>query len=144
MTGRSGLGPDPLLSPAFRPAVPDPRVGPGVQLLLPSVCEVPASSSSRLDCGGAGPHFPLRSALAASCAAYRVLFRPRGLVPRRSASLAVETGHSLIHCVDQQFQGAGYVLGVGGDEGKFRGQSDTVLALETHCPGTSQREGNGF
>ena len=144
MAGRPGLGPDPLLSPAFRPAFPGPRVGPGVHSSCPQSARPWPSSSSRLDCDGAGPHFPLRSALAASCAAYRVLFRPRGLVPRRSASLAAATGHSLIHCADQQLQGAGCVLGVGGDEGEFRGQSDTALALGTHCPGTSQREGNGF
>ena len=106
-----------------------PVSGPVSQLLLPSVCE--AHPSWRLHSGGAGPHFPLRSALAASCAAYRVLFRPRGLVPRRSASLAAGAGHSLIHCADQQSQGAGCVLGVGGDEGEFRGQSDTALALGT-------------
>lgn len=74
-----------------------PVSGPVSQLLRPSVCEAPALPSWRLHCDGAGPHFLLRSALAASCAAYRVLFRPQGLVPRRSATLAAGTGHSLIH-----------------------------------------------
>lgn len=108
---------------ARRPAPPAPRLrGPGPP---PRRARTVAELT---------PHFSLGSALAASCAAYRVLFRPRGLVPRPSASLAAGTGHSLIPCADQQLvSGAGCVPGGGGDDGEFRGRSDTALALGSHA-----------
>lgn len=60
-----------------------PCVEPGAQLLLPSVSPRPQPPSSpRLGRGGARPHFARRPALVASCVAFRVLLRPRGLVPR--------------------------------------------------------------
>lgn len=44
-------------------------------------------------------------------------FSGLGPARARNASLAARTGHSLIHCPDQQFPGARCVPSVGGDEG---------------------------
>lgn len=62
----------------------------------------------------------------------------------RNASLAARTGHSLIHCPDQQFPAASCVLGVGGDEGNSVINLTRPWALGTDRLGTSQRKGNGF
>lgn len=116
--GRQAWGPEAFLNPAFRPSFPAPCLGPGVLLLLPSTREARASLLAALGCGGAGPRFPRRPALAASGVPRSAFFSGPGAWSRgQSASFAAPTRHSLIHLLDQQFQGVSCVLGVGGARG---------------------------
>lgn len=85
----------------------------------------------------------LAGRLVASRAAFRVLFRPQGLVPRRERLARGRYG-PFIDCTDQQFPGASCVLCVGRNEGNSVSNMTRPRALGTHCLGTSQLEGNGF
>lgn len=145
MTALPGLGPERLLSPAFRPP------------LLSPLCRAWGPAPS--DLNPRGPGLPLRRALAVvepppaflagqlswPLAPHFAFFSGPGAGSRaRNASLAAPTGHSLIHCADQQFPGASCALGIVGDEGDSVIHLTRPLALGTHCLGTSQRKGNGF